>query len=174
MASPLLSGLWAAGWWVLCGAGLFPPTPQLLIAGLCPSGQCLQGLWPGCSENFIGTSIKMRAMAVLWAFRSRAALLEQAFQTQQAASISGESGFSAGSGLFPLCLIWQRRSLACFDLHLMFGLFVACWWRWWCRGLAIPPQPQGHKQSFVSGRSRWNGKCSGPSRAGGWGGMQSH
>lgn len=94
-----------------------------------------------------------------------AALLEQAFQTQQGAAISGESGFSAGSGLFPLCLIWQRRSLACFDPHLMFGLFVACWWVRWRRGLAISPQPQGHKQGFVSGSGRWNGKGSDPSRA---------
>lgn len=34
------------------------------------SGQCLQGQQPGCSENFIGTSIKMRAMGVLGAIRS--------------------------------------------------------------------------------------------------------
>lgn len=70
MASLLLSGLWAAGWWAFWGAGLFPTGSPAARSPVYSPGPCPRGLQPGCSEIFIGISIKTRAMGVLRAFRS--------------------------------------------------------------------------------------------------------
>lgn len=62
---------WPVSCWLvgLVGSGPFPSHSPAAHSWF-TSGQCLQGQQPGCSENFIGASIKMRAMGVLGAIRS--------------------------------------------------------------------------------------------------------
>lgn len=123
-ASPLLAGRLVA----FLRAGLFPPAPRLLISWF-TAPDSTRGLQAGCSEVFIGISVKVGRGSF---GPSGDALLGPALQTapQTApdgpqtgrARFPGESGFS-GRGL---CLAWQRlrpvsllTSRAC----------VACGWR---------------------------------------------
>lgn len=98
-ASPLLAGLRAAGWWPFSRAGLFPPGSPAAHSLVYGPRAALRGLQAGCWEIFIGLSIEMRP--------SGAPLWEPAFQTGREQRLPGQSGFSAGPALFPLCLAWQ-------------------------------------------------------------------
>lgn len=62
---------WPVSCWLVGLVGSRPfPSHSPAAHSWFTSGQCLQGQQPGCSENFIGASIKMRAMGVLGAIRS--------------------------------------------------------------------------------------------------------
>lgn len=66
---------------------------------------------------------------------------------------------------FPLCLAWQRLAWPVL-IRTSCWAFVA---RLWMRGSGepFPPQPQGHKRTFVSEGGRWTAQSSCPSSASG-------
>lgn len=115
------SGLWA-GWLAGCpGADLFPPgSPAARIPVYSP-GAVSRGLQAGCWENFIGTSIEMRAMGVLKAFRS-------CFIGASLPDTLGSSDFQGNLvsllGLHPVSSRFGLAAprLAYFDPHLVLGL----------------------------------------------------
>lgn len=120
MAAPLPSGR-LAGWLVgFLGAGLFPPgSPAAHILVYGPRA-APGGLQPGCSGIFIGVSVKMRAVGVLRAFRSR-------FIGVGLPDALGSSDFQGNlvslPGSHPVASVFGLAApgLACFDPHLALG-----------------------------------------------------
>ena len=135
------------------GAGLFPPRlPSCSYPALWPQGRA-----EGPAAWMFG--------GFYWRLHqdegrggpsrpSGATLLEPAFQTRWGAAISRGIWFLCWARTpFPLCLHWQLLAWPVL-LRTSCWAFVACLWPRGCR-VAVSPQPQGHKQSFVSEGSRW-------------------
>lgn len=92
-----------------------PPDARILLYG---PRAAPRGLQAGCSEVFIGTSVKMRAVGVLRAFRSRFI---------GAGPPDGPGGGVQGNLVSPRAprslRVWLgSASLACFDPHLASGV----------------------------------------------------
>lgn len=99
--------------------------PSCSYPGLWPQGSAGGALQPGCSEIFIGVSIRMRAVGVLRAFRSR-------FIGAGLPDALGSSDFQGNLvsllGSHPVASVFGLAApgLACFDPHLVLGFCGLC------------------------------------------------
>lgn len=123
--SLLLSGRLAAGRHPSSAAASSLPAPQRLASRLRPQGSA-EGPQAGCSEVFIGISIKMRTTGVLRAFRSWPS--RQAGSRVSRGIWSPRTVASVFGLVVPLWPVSSRTSC---------GAFVACRWLRW-RGHHFP------------------------------------